>query len=439
MSHHRMVGWKYLPGRYNLRMQPPSIFRALPQHETLWRLIWMRTIALACELAGVATATLWLDVHLPVTALLTVMLLLAAFNGWTWWRMQRPQPVGEIAFFFQVCIDVIALSALLYFSGGATNPFVSFYLPALAVGAAILPWRFALFLALLSLACYSVMMFSYVPLHVMDHSMAVNYHLIGMWANFVLSAGLIAWFVGRSSLALRERDAQLALAREQQAQNERILALGTQAASVAHEMGTPLSTIALIAGDLKSEVQQNASLSAYVEDIATIETQIALCKTSLDRLGRTNDVLPAAKPVPAAEWLKDFIEKWRLRCPATRVKLSVEENNAQIADPQNLGHILLTLLDNAAHAAVGMGDSIDISLVFEPHAAVIRIEDRGPGISPELLNRLGYERVTSTSGGQGLGLMLAFATARRMGAHIALSPDHDGGTTATVTLPLHET
>ncbi len=418
-------------------MSFPSVFNTLPQHETLWRLIWMRTIALACELAGVIAASLWLGVKLPVAALLTIMLLLAAFNGWTWWRMQQPRPVGDIGFFLQLLVDVLALSALLYFSGGATNPFVSFYLPALAVGAAILPWRFALSLAVFSLACYSVMMFSYVPLHMMDHNMAVDYHLIGMWANFVLSAGLIAWFVGRSSHALRERDAQLASAREQQLQNERMLALGTQAASIAHEMGTPLSTIALIAGDLKNEARQNASLAAHAEDIATIETQIALCKTSLDRMGRTSDAMHPAALVPVTEWLKDFIEKWRLRCPSTRLKLSIEESSARMSSAQDLGHILLTLLDNAARAADRTDTAIQLSLHFENHEVILQVEDQGPGISPDLLKRLGYERVTSSSGGQGLGLMLAFATAHRISAQIALSSSPGKGTTATIRIPIH--
>jgi two-component system, sensor histidine kinase RegB len=441
MSHPPEYAREHGPGRYNRRMLFPSLFKVLPQHETLWRLIWMRAIALTCQLTGVVAATLWLEVHFAVAPVLTVMLLLAAFNGWTWWRMQQPQPVGDLALFLQLFIDVAALSALLYLSGGATNPFVSFYLPALAVGASILPWRFALALAAFSLASYSVMMSTYVPLHVMNHDMAVNYHLIGMWANFALSAGLITWFVARMSRALRVRDAQLALAREQHLQNERMIALGTQAASAAHELGTPLSTIAVIAGDLKHEIAQNASLAMYGEDIATIETQIALCKASLDRMGTTAGAVPPVAPVTATAWLKQFIETWRLRCPATRLTLSFSASDAQIANAQDLGQILLTLLDNAAYAAYAAGGTntpVSLSLRFEHRSAIVQIKDRGPGISPALLKRLGYEQVDSSSGGQGLGLMLAFATARQVGARIALSSRQGEGTTATVTAPIHE-
>jgi two-component system, sensor histidine kinase RegB len=421
-------------------MQLPAIFRPLPQHEALGRLIWMRAIALSFEALGVAAAVLWLEVHLPVQPVLIVMALLGAFNMWSWWRMQKPEPIGDAGLFFQLFIDIAALSALLYLMGGATNPFVSLYLPALAVAAAILPWRLALILAIVSLAAYSAMMSHYIPLHVMDHEMAMSYHLVGMWINFALSAGLITWFVGRRSRLLREKDAQLALAREQHLKNEQMIALGTQAASAAHEMGTPLSTIALIAGDLKHDSARNAELAAYREDIATIETQIALCKASLDRMGGAagGEAAPPDAPVALENWLAQFIEKWRVRCPATQLKLASAANDARIRNAPDLGQILLILLDNAAHAASRTDTPVSVALSVATNAAVIRVEDQGPGISTELLKRLGSEQVASASGGQGIGLMLAFATARQIGARMTLSSEPGAGTTATVTIPLHE-
>lgn len=400
----------------------------------------MRLIAVSVEAFGVVVAAAWLEVHLPVEPVFFVLGLLTAFNTWTWWRMQRPEPVGNAGLFVQLFVDIAALSVLLYLTGGATNPFVSFYLPALAVAAAILPWGYALLLAVFSLAAYSAMMSNYVPLHVMDHDMAMSYHLVGMWANFALSAGLITWFVGRRSRTLREMDAQLALAREQHLKNEQMIALGTQAASAAHEMGTPLSTIALIAGDLKHDFAQQAELSMYREDIATIEQQIALCKASLERMTVTANkaaVSPGA-PVALTAWLTQFIETWRLRCPAIQLKLSAPASTARIRNEHDLGRILLILLDNAAHAASVTNTGIGVLLAVEGNAAAIRVEDQGPGIAPELLRRLGAEQVKSASGGQGLGLMLAFATASQMDASVKLSSRPGTGTTATVTVPLHE-
>jgi len=440
MSHPAKSARKAGGGRYNHCMQLLAILKPLPQHEALGRLIWMRSIAVTVEAFGVVVASIWLHVHMPVEPVFLVLGLLAMFNIWTWWRMQKPEAIGNLGLFIQLFVDIAALSVLLYMTGGATNPFVSFYLPTLALAAAILPWRYALTLALCSLVAYSAMMSNYVPLHVMDHDMAMSYHLVGMWANFALSAGMITWFVGRRSRLLREKDAQLASAREQHLKNEQMIALGTQAASAAHEMGTPLSTIALIAGDLKHDFAQQAQLAMYRDDIATIEKQVALCKASLDRMKVTagSDAASAGAPVGVEEWLAQFIEKWRLRSPAIQLKLHASAPDARIRNEQDLGRILLILLDNAAHAAAATNTAADVSLSVEGQSARIRIEDRGPGISPELLKRLGSEQVKSSSGGQGLGLMLAFATARQIGAHIKLTSRLGAGTIATVTVPLHE-
>ena len=97
---------------------------------------------------------------------------------------------------------------------------------------------------------------------------------------------------------------------------------------------------------------------------------------------------------------------------------------------------MLTLLDNAARAAGPADTSIALSLEVDGQTATIQVRDRGPGIAAELISRLGNDQVDSTTGGQGLGLMLAFATARQIGAEIALSSPSSGGTLVALTFPL---
>ncbi len=415
----------------------PSLFKVLPQHETLRRIVLMRFIELIVQLAAIALAQWWLGIELPQKPMLIAMALLAAFNAWTWRRMRRSVPAGEIELFLQLLADVAVLTVLLYFSGGATNPFVSFYLPVLAVAAAILPWRFALALAAISLVCYSGMTSLYVPMRVMNVDQAVSYHLAGMWANFGLSAGLITWFVARMSGALRERDAQLAMAREQHAQSERMIALGMQAANAAHGMGTPLSTVAMIAEELKREAQHDAALAGYIEDLQIIEMQIALCKAALESMSMRSTMAKAdgAAPPQLDAWLNDFIEQWRLRYPAIRLERHLPVTGIHIGDAHAIGRILMILLDNAAQASAASGTAVGLSLEPAGHGVAIRIKDQGAGIAPDLLKRLGYEPVKSTSGGQGIGLMLAFAGARQCGAKIELASRPEQGTIATLTLP----
>ncbi|WP_265213425.1 ATP-binding protein [Herbaspirillum lusitanum] len=413
-----------------------SLSRPLSQHQLLLRLFWMRCVTTLAQGLLVASAIYGMGLSLPLAPLCTVLGVMLAFNGLTWLRMRLPQPVREPELFFQLCIDVSALSALLYFTGGATNPFVSFYLPALAVAAAVLPSAYAFGLALYSLACYSALTYLYQPLHIHDHDQATAYHLAGMWVNFVMSAALITWFVTRMSATVRSRDAQLAQAREQQLQDERIVALGTQAASAAHEMSTPLATVAVIAGELRIEAGRNNALTMYRDDLAVVEEQIAVCKTALDRMGMDVQVrqTDAVAPVRLSDWLRHFVDAWRLRHPAISIRLTLPQgapdllDMAPARDQQLIGQIVQTLLDNAAQAVAENG-KVDVVLSLKKdtvasavmNSAIIRVADDGPGIAPELLKRLGYEPVRSSTGGKGIGLMLAFATARQMGGKLTLA------------------
>lgn len=414
-----------------------TFLKVLPQHETLRAIVLMRFIAVLCQLLMLALAKFWVGIELHLPPLLAVIALLTAFNVWTLQRTRYLRPAGDRELCAQLLVDVAALSGLLYFSGGATNPFVSFYLPALAVAAAILPWRYALLLAGMAVGCYSLLMTFYVPLRLSDPDQAVSYHLAGMWANFAVSATLITWFVARLSRMVRLRDTQLALARERRLENDRLIALGIQAANAAHGIGTPLSTVAIIAGELLREASRDPALIPYCEEFATIEAQIALCKVALDRMGaHSAETSPASFAVPVAEWLAHFINEWRLRYPAVRIELSQKPSEAKIKGSLSLAQILTTVLDNAAQALSSTNAAIRLTLQCDRKNAIIEVIDDGPGIPPDLLARLGYQQVNSTSNGRGIGLLLAFATARQIGATISLAPDDLGGTSARLTIPV---
>lgn len=422
----------------------PILFDTLPQHQILGRLIGMRGITIVGHLLVIGVMHFAMAIGLSTEVLISLLMVIAflcVFNGLTWWRMRCIRPAGEIELFLQLFVDVNALSLLLYFSGGATNPFVSFYLPALAVAAAILPWRLTFFLALYSFASYSLLSYVYLPLRIHDHTQAMAYHLAGMWVNFAISAILITWFVTRISSTLRVRDAQLTQARERYQQGERIIALGTQAASAAHEMGTPLSTVAVIAADLRNESQRNPGLAIYSADLATIEQQITLCKMALDRMNANVDIeaSDATMQINLNTWLKKFSDDWRRRFPAIRMTVLLPNHGVPItpaAHPQALAQILQILLDNAARAVTEHDGQLELALSLDAtqQIAYIRVTDNGVGIDAVMLKRLGYEPVHSTYGGKGIGLMLAFATARQMGAEMTLSSQQGKGTVAELVM-----
>ncbi len=162
--------------------------------------------------------------------------------------MRRGGPVGDAELFFELLADVGCLTALLYLSGGSTNPFVSLYLLPLTIAAAALPARYAWSMAGLTVTGYTLLLFFFRPLgHDQSmHSSAFNLHILGMWITFLVSAMLIASFVTTMSASIRVRDRELAAARERALRDEQVLALGTFAAGAAHELGTPLATIAVL-------------------------------------------------------------------------------------------------------------------------------------------------------------------------------------------------
>src|SRR6201996_5451596 len=215
--------------------------------------------------------------------------------------------------FGQIWVDLGALSALLFLSGGTTNPFVSLYLPSRAIAGAVLPWHLMLWLAAFAVACYGGLGFDSVPLNLDNPANLFEYYRAGMWVNFTVSVGLIAWFVARMSRALRLRDAALGDAQQRLLRDERAVALGVQGATVAHEIGTPLSTIAMLSEELRDAARSDKGLAPYTADLELLEQQMSLCTSALARL-RSRASAPGSRQ-PVGEWLESFAQQWRLRHP----------------------------------------------------------------------------------------------------------------------------
>ena len=424
-----------------------SLAAPLLDASSLRRLFWLRWSLLATQLVLMLLAPLVFGVQLPVVPLLSVMGLHALFNLLTGWRVRRNRPVQHIEITVQLLVDLTALSALLYFTGGATNPFVSFYLPALAIAAAMLPIAHVVGLTLYALAAYSMMLGNYIPLKLANQADALAYHLAGMWIDFVASSAMIAGFTAHLSASLRESDAQLTEARERLLREQRIEALMSQGASVAHEMGTPLSTVAVITGELQHDAKQpDSPLAPYREDLRAIEQQLELCRAALARLqSKPND----GAPEPLGQWLPGFTQTWQLRHPD--IRLHTEASPAAQAvelDAVNVGQILTILLDNAARSQHHAGrDLVPLLLTARidanpdtprdmPPQIVLSIVDTGLGLPEDLRASLGRTPVPSRHGGRGIGLYLASTTARRLGGTVTLRPNPPQGAIAELRLPI---
>ncbi|MFP3755285.1 ATP-binding protein [Cupriavidus sp. SIMBA_020] len=415
---------------------------------SLRRLCWLRWALLAGQALLLVSCESVAGIHLPYKPLLYLFAAQAIFNVTTvarlHWHGQHNTVPSDAELMAQMIVDLTALSAILFYTGGATNPFVSFYLPGLAIASAILPWRFVSALALYALACYSLLLLDYVPLHLHNPDNAVNYHLAGMWLNFVASAVMIAFFVARLSGVLRQRDAQLNLAREQLLRESRAEALNDQAAAVAHEIGTPLATLAVIAGELRGDASDAARgttpVADYLPDFRTMEQQLDLCRSILARLRADREPLA---PQPLDTWLAPFVERWQLRHPQASLQSTLAPDAAtQPVDAARVSQILTILLDNAARSQQAMGHAmrqappLRLDITGDGHALRFAVTDHGGGIPPALRAQLGEAPVASTHGGQGIGLYLAQSAARQLGGSLSWQDHRAGGTVALLRLPL---
>lgn len=408
-----------------------------PLSKNLQRLFLLRNIVIAAQCMTFALAYWVLEMQLQWTEMVTVTALLAVLNLATWLRLRRNWPVSSIEFFAQLLIDVFALSALLYFSGGSTNPFISLYLLPLTIAAAALPWAYTWLMAGITISCYTLLLFYYVPLphdHE-EHISEFNLHVSGMWLAFVLSTVLIAWFVVKMGISIRERDKDLALAREQALRNEQIIALGTLAAGAAHELGTPLATMAIVTGELQNDYTEN---SEFQNSIRILRDQITHCKHTLTQLladagqARAEDGSGQA----ADHFLSQVLDKWQLMRPS--VKFTYQGKGVQpapqILNTQLLSQSILNLLNNAADASL---KHIEIEANWNDHELQLEILDYGEGLTGEAAQRAGEAFFTSKAPGQGfgIGLFLANANIERFGGSVRLT-NREGGACTKVILPL---
>lgn len=390
-----------------------------------WWLIGALTLAV---LAG----PMLLDIALPLPPLLSLLFLLAVFNLviQVWGGEEDFRPLDLAG---QLAVDLVAMGVMLYLTGGATNPLISLLLLPVAVAAFALPARWAMGLALLAIGIYSLLMLYSLPLPVADVARATRLHLTGMWLTFVVSVLLLAWFVSRMTQALRERDLELAAAREEALRDAQVVALGQLAAGAAHELGTPLATMNVLAGELAADDRLPDDARA---DLDLLRRQIGICKEIVGGLTQRAGIERAAQLQPANLWLENLLARWRTLWPNVICTLEITTAGTppQLIPEAAIEQAVTNLLNNAAKIAP---QSIRLLLGWNDETLTIAVQDRGPGFPPEVLRRCGAEPLPAVADGSGIGLWLTRAAVERRGGRLRLE-NREGGL-ATIELPLGET
>ncbi|MFO1348882.1 MAG: ATP-binding protein [Pseudomonadales bacterium] len=415
----------------------PDAVDYLQQLQVLRTLVWLvQFLSLLLGRQWLGAAQFYALLGLLAAALLV---LLAGRYRLQWFRRQSRMP-DEREFLLQLLVDCVVLSGLLYVAGGATNPFVSYYLVPIALAAATLPRTYTALLTAFCLLASGVLMFYFWPLpvlspmdmshHAMHGTRSMSWHVAGMWLNVGISAALITYFVTSIAATVRRQREAINRLREQQLMDENILTVATLAASTAHEMGTPLSSLAVLLGDLQHTHSAEAELQA---DLQLMASQVARCQQSLRQLANTarEHQQGGERSQPLAEWVQRLIGHWQVLRPEVQAEFVVQAGApCTVAWPLVVEQAVINVLNNAADA----GSHLWVHLQWDAQALHIVIEDDGPGIEQHVLRK--HAQVKASEKGMGLGLLLSHASLERAGGRLSLEPRAAGGTLTRIVLPV---
>jgi two-component system sensor histidine kinase RegB len=401
-------------------------------------LVMIRWVAIAGQAISLLTVHFTLGFELPLLPAFGAVGLSALINTLSAVLWPPQTRLGNIDAALYLAYDILQLSALLALTGGLQNPFALLSAVPVTVAATILSLRATMVLCALALACISVVAVYHWPLPWGDALLVLPpLYLTGLWAALVLGTVFLAAYVWRIAAEARRMDdafnaLQDALAREQQ-----LSALGALAAAAAHELGTPLSTIAVVANELARDLPAG---SGAREDAKLLVTQTARCREILGRLTalRHGEFDSPYGRLP----LSGLVEA--VAAPHRRTDRAIEIRPAALkgsraAEPvvtrrAELMHGLGAVIENAVDFA---RTAVDVEVGWDERLARIAVSDDGPGFPPGILSELGepYVSTRREAGRLGLGLFIAKTLLERTGAGVTFHNRPGGGATVIVEWP----
>ncbi len=423
----------------------PDPAAAAPRAErgrvNLYWLVQLHWWAILGQCVVVVAAEAWTPIGLPLATLGGLLVLEVAGNivlgAWA-----RRVHVTDLHVAGVMLVDVVVLTVLLDLTGGASNPFSTLYLVLVALAAVLLPLRWAWALmgaSLLGFAALFVHEAAEGSAHhirsELDHAAMMSAHLRGMWLAFALAAVFVVFFVHRVSAALAARERELHDARALAARREKLASLVTLAAGAAHELSTPLSTIAIVARELQRSLANHVSAEVG-SDLQLVRDQVARCREILDRMAAHagENVGERLATITIRSWVSSALDGFKAR---DRVVVEVDDGGAEfMGPPRALADTLRGLLKNATQASP---PDAKVTLRVTSEAGRVRatVVDRGSGMTPDVLSRVGEPFFTTKVPGEGmgLGLFLTRALAEQLGGAFHIVSHAGAGTEASIELP----
>lgn len=432
--------------------------REAPANIVFAWLLRLRWGALACQVVLILIVRLAFGMEMPVGVVAAIIFFGGVSNIFFHFLRKRRAVISAWLFGLIMFLDVFLLTALLYYTGGPMNPFTFLYLVHIVLGAMLMRPGWAWSLTIFTVCCYASFFIQewFFPGSSVDVAaqsraichdpligtpLLVDMHLQGMWVAFSVTAFFIVFFVGRIQRALEAHQQTLVSLQDEQIKGEKLASLATLAAGAAHEFSTPLSTIAVAAGEMLRFLKKHGGPQALIEDTVLIRKQIDRCKEILYQMSADAGAHlgEAIDEVGVQEMVDDILTRFYRECNV-KVNYIDEVGDLRIRmASRSLKRIVRGLLKNGLDAS-GPESPLTLRCWTDECNLFFEVGDAGSGMDEDTLSKACDPFFTTKEPGKGLGLglYLARSVARRFGGDVFFRSTPGKGTTATLSLALEQ-
>jgi len=419
---------------------------------TAW-LIKLRWVAAIGQWVTIATVMFLFNVEIRWQPLASIIMLTATSNLFLTYAYQffRKRELTslilwESLLFSVMLMDLACLTGMLFFTGGISNPFAVFYMVNLALAAVVLTPQNSWILACFTVICVVALLLAsvdqtwitFLQTDLLANSISKNLIFAGTSVALVTCSTVIVYFMTRLNIELTQKEASLRQTELKRAQSEKLQALGTLAAGAAHELSTPLATIAIVAKEVQLELADKQISDELKEDISLIRSELDRCRTILDQMS-ADAGQATGEPIVSTK-SQDLVSETLSRIDASlhaRIDISNAAPAVEVEIPLHLAaQSIRALLKNALDASP-KHERVTLEITSQDQQLWLRIRDRGSGIPSHILNRIGEPFFTTKppGSGTGLGYFLANSVIEQLQGELSIESQPNQGTVVTIRLP----
>lgn len=431
-------------------------------------LLKLRWVAVIGQFLTILFVFFVLQIDVPWAPLVSVLLLTVASNAalqlWfsttflqfhsqsksheTDLQIANGEKMADLVLGLVMTLDMLSLTALLFATGGPMNPFNFFFFVNLSLAGVVLSKTWSWSLNILTVFCFGLLLFVNHPLK----GLAPPASLIpirlsgtpsilqsGMMVAFATCSTVIVYFLTRLTAELQTQEQTLRQNESKQAKNEKLQALGTLAAGAAHELATPLSTIAVVAKEVENQIEAGKLNDEVVDDIHLIRSELDRCRHILDQMSAKagQAIGETLQPIGVQELIVQILDGLPEK---PKIQLAIPESVAkrQLNIPVNgLEQAIRAIIKNAQDASK-KEKPVSVRVFEDDNRLVWLVQDSGTGMTEDVLRRVNEPFFTTKPPGKGMGLgvFLAQSVMDRVGGSLEFDSEPGRGTRVRIELQI---